>query len=143
MSEGGAGPARGGGAAAGPALDARGLPVGYPYHPEFEVTPREVKAMMGDPRLVLIDCRTQGEWQAARIAGATLIPLNELASRVGEIEDAVERAGDDAAIVVHCHHGGRSMKAALFLKQRGINAASMAGGIDLWAIDVDPSVPRY
>lgn len=126
-----------------PALDPRGLPAGYPYHPEFEVTPREVKAMMGSPALVLIDCRTQGEWQTAKIAGATLIPLDQLASRIGEIEDAMDRAGEDVKVVVHCHHGGRSMKAALFLKQRGIDAASMAGGIDLWAIDVDPAVPRY
>ena len=122
-----------------PALDAAGLPVGYPFRPELEVMPRAVKAMLDDPEsgLVLIDCRTKAEWQTARIEGARLIPLDEMTARVGEIEDA------EGPVVVHCHHGGRSMKAALFLKQRGIEARSMAGGIDVWAVDVDPRVPRY
>jgi rhodanese-related sulfurtransferase len=126
-------------AAGRPSLDAAGLPVGYPFHAELEVTPREVKRLLDDPGLgvVLIDCRTKAEWQTAKIEGARLIPLDELASRVGEIE------AEEGPVVVHCHHGGRSMKAALFLRQRGIEAKSMAGGIELWALDVDPRVPRY
>jgi len=39
--------------------------------------------------------------------------------------------------------GGRSMKAALFLRGQGIDAKSMAGGIDAWSLDIDPGVPRY
>jgi rhodanese-related sulfurtransferase len=123
-------------------LDAAGLPVGYGFKPELEITPRRVRELMADPRsaVVLIDCRTKQEWQTARIEGAHLMPLDELAGRVAEIEDAAEGGGQ---VVVHCHHGGRSMKAALFLRQRGIQALSMAGGIDLWALDIDQRVPRY
>ena len=122
-------------------LDERGLPVGYPFRSELELTPRQVKAGLEAGSLVLVDCRTPGEWATARIQGATLIPLDELAARAAEV-DAL--AADEAMVVaVHCHHGARSMKAALFLRQRGIGAMSMAGGIDLWSVDVDPAVRRY
>jgi rhodanese-related sulfurtransferase len=125
-----------------PSLDERGLPRGYPYRPELEATPRELKALLakGPGAVVLIDCRTPSEHKAARIEGATLIPLDELAQRAEEIEDA---AAEGTPLVIHCHHGGRSMKASLFLRQKGLPAKSLAGGIDLWSIDVDPSVPRY
>jgi rhodanese-related sulfurtransferase len=45
---------------------------------------------------------------------------------------------------VLCHHGGRSMQVAMFLAQHGFErVANVAGGIDAWSRDVDPSVPRY
>ncbi len=121
-------------------LDASGLPAGYPFKPDLELAPRQVKAALAEGTLVLLDCRTKGEWTTARIQGATLIPLDELSQRLPEIESLAE---DGAAIAVHCHHGSRSMKAALFLRQHGIQAMSMAGGIDLWSLDIDPTVPRY
>ena len=123
-------------------LDSRGLPVGYTFRPDLELTPRQVKAALDsrDPALVLVDCRTQDEWAAARIPGAALIPLGELEMRLAEIQ---ELADGGATIAVHCHHGVRSLRAAIFLRQQGIKAVSVAGGIDLWSIDIDPSVPRY
>ena len=120
-------------------LDARGLPPTYPFRPELEVTPRDVREGLEAGSVFLVDCRTAGEHGVAKIDGAILVPLDELAERVEWVED---RAGDKK-IVVHCHMGGRSMKAALFLRSRGVGAASMAGGIDLWALDIDPRVPRY
>jgi rhodanese-related sulfurtransferase len=123
-----------------PGLDAQGLPRGYPFRPDLELTPRQVKAAMASGEAVLIDCRTEAEWRTARIAGATLIPLDQLASRVQEIEALAEQG---ATIAVHCHHGSRSLKAAMFLRTRQIEAFSVAGGIDLWSIDIDPTVPRY
>jgi rhodanese-related sulfurtransferase len=124
-------------------LDQNGLPLGYAFKPDLEVTPRQVKKALEahDPKLVLVDCRTQEEWEIARIEGATLVPLDELASRVPEIEDMAD--DEDATIAVVCHHGNRSLRAALFLRQHGLPAMSVAGGIDLWSVDVDPSVPRY
>lgn len=120
-------------------LDERGLPAGYPFHPEYEVTPREVRDLLKAGAVYLIDCRSAEEAAAARIAGAKLIPLDVLAGQAEQIEeDAGERP-----IVIHCHMGGRSMKAALFLRGRGIEARSMAGGIEVWSLDIDPRVPRY
>ncbi|HQU46751.1 MAG TPA: rhodanese-like domain-containing protein, partial [Pirellulales bacterium] len=59
--------------------------------------------------------------------------------RVSELEPHRGRA-----IVVHCHHGGRSLRVAQWLRQQGFAAAqSMSGGIDAWAAEIDPDVPRY
>jgi len=51
---------------------------------------------------------------------------------------------EDAPIVVICHHGMRSLQVVNWLREQGINhCASMAGGIDRWSREIDPSVPRY
>ena len=47
-------------------------------------------------------------------------------------------------IVIHCHHGGRSLRVANFLRQQGFaHAQSMAGGIDQWAVEIEPGMTRY
>ncbi len=122
-----------------PGLDGRGLPLGYPFRPELEVTPRDVKAALAAGAVYLIDCRTQDEAAIARIPQAELIPLHTLEARLDDIES--KAAG--RPIVVHCHMGGRSMKAALLLRGRGVDAKSMAGGIDAWSVGVDSGVSRY
>lgn len=126
-----------------PDLDAAGLPAGYPFKPDVELTPRAVKAALDrrDGSLVLIDCRRVEEWDTARIPGAALFPLDQIVARVDEIADLIQR--DGGLIAVHCHHGVRSLKAALALRYFGVNAWSVAGGIDLWSIDIDPRIPRY
>jgi rhodanese-related sulfurtransferase len=123
-----------------PALDERGLPAGYPFRPEAEVPAREVaKSLAAGNGPILLDVRTQAEWEAARIPGSVLIPLHELESRLDELD-----AAKDAPIAVLCHHGARSLRAALMLRALGYtNARSVVGGIDLWSIDVDPAIPRY
>lgn len=130
-----------GGAGRPPALDERGLPVGYLFKPDLEITPREASEALADPArgAVLVDCRTPEEHEASRVAGGTLIPLQELGQRLDEVEDLGGRE-----ILVLCHHGVRSMKATLLLRQAGFEGArSIAGGIDLWSRAVDPAVPRY
>ncbi len=134
-------------------LDVRGLPAGYPYRPEWEVTPREVRTVLAEMRgdgaawggavgAVLVDCRQPDEYQVCRIEGAVLIPLGELERRADELED--EESGRNRVVVVYCHAGRRSMKAATMLRALGFGrAVSMAGGIDLWSVDIDPRVPRY
>lgn len=91
-----------------------------------------------DPFL-LLDCRELDEWETARIEGATLIPMSQLQTRVGELEDA---RGRD--IIVYCHHGARSLRVAHWLRQQGFETAqSMSGGIDEWSQTIDAEVPRY
>jgi len=88
---------------------------------------------------LLVDCREPDEYALVRIEGAVLIPIREFPQRAEEFES--HRAG---RIVVHCHHGGRSLKAANWLRQNGFpQAQSMAGGIDAWAVEVDPALGRY
>ena len=88
---------------------------------------------------LLLDCRTPEEHATAKIAGATLLPMQELPERVAEIA-----AWRDKPIIVHCHHGMRSLRVAKWLREQGFSLAqSMQGGIDAWSTDVDPTVPKY
>lgn len=102
------------------------------------VTPGELKARLdrGD-ELVLLDVRNPPEWEIARLPGARLLPLPELAARVHELSSADE-------LVVYCKSGIRSAQAVDFLRTAGFRKlAHLTGGIDRWSADVDPSVPRY
>jgi adenylyltransferase/sulfurtransferase len=86
----------------------------------------------------VLDVREPHEVQIINI-GAPLIPLGQLANRVGELE-----AEKNRRIVVHCKLGGRSQKAALILKQAGFERIeNLAGGIIAWAEKIDPSLPKY
>jgi rhodanese-related sulfurtransferase len=87
---------------------------------------------------VLLDVRSHGEHQIAALRGSVLIPLHEFEERIDELEEFRGRE-----VVVYCHHGIRSLSGAAFLESMGIPASSLAGGIDLYARIVDPSLPRY
>jgi rhodanese-related sulfurtransferase len=88
---------------------------------------------------VLVDCRELDEYELVRIPGAKLVPMSEMESRVGELD-----AFRNQNVVVHCHHGGRSLRVASWLRQHGFKQAqSMAGGIDQWAQQIDTSMARY
>jgi sulfur-carrier protein adenylyltransferase/sulfurtransferase len=126
--------------AAGAGLDDRGLPPGYTFKPDWEVTPREVKSMLDKhEKFVFIDCRLPNEYQITHIDGAKLLPLQQLAQRFGEISGHA-----DEKVVVHCRSGGRSLQFAQALRQAGFNdVKSMAGGILLWNKDINPGGPQY
>lgn len=88
---------------------------------------------------LLLDCREADEYQTAHIEGAVLLPMSEIQERLGELEGKQQQR-----IVVHCHHGGRSLRVARWLQGQGFTQVqSMAGGIDDWSVRIDPSVPRY
>ncbi|MFM2152364.1 MAG: hypothetical protein RL199_799 [Pseudomonadota bacterium] len=84
----------------------------------------------------LLDCREPWEWELARLEGARLAPL-------GELELHTDDLPREVPLVVYCHHGVRSRHAAQFLRDTGLTAYSLAGGIDLYSRTVDPTVPRY
>lgn len=88
---------------------------------------------------VFIDCREPDEAAICAIAGAKLLPMSTITERTGEL------AGhENDRIVVHCHKGGRSFRIANWLRQQGYSQAqSMAGGIDQWAVEVEPGMARY
>ena len=88
---------------------------------------------------VFLDCREQDEFDTVHILGTTLIPMSQLQDRVSELDG---KQNED--IIVHCHHGGRSLRVAQWLRQQGFaKAVSMAGGIDVWAVDIEPGMARY
>lgn len=123
------------------------LPAGARFNPEYEVTPAFVQRSLdaGDGSVVLIDCREPDEFALAKIEGATLIPMGQTRQRINDIEDLVDdAASDNPLVVVHCHHGVRSLKVAAALREMGVTGArSMLGGIDLWSKQIDPDVPLY
>lgn len=106
----------------------------------LEVNVQAVKKMMDEgEKFLLLDVRQPQEHAHVSIEGSKLIPLKELGQRIDEIS-----AYQDQPIVVHCHHGGRSMQATLFLRQQGFtDVKNMAGGIDAWSLQIDPTKPRY
>jgi len=102
-----------------------------------DMTVEEFKRRLnaGDDLFVL-DVREPHEYQICNLGGY-LIPLNDLPKRVHELDSSRE-------IVVHCKMGGRSAKAADFLRQSGFSKVhNLAGGINAWAERVDPNVPKY
>lgn len=87
----------------------------------------------------LLDCREPSEYDAAQISGSRLIPMREIPGKLAELEPL-----KDSRIVVHCHHGGRSLRVTHWLREQGFsNVQNMTGGIDAWSQIVDPKVPRY
>ena len=90
---------------------------------------------------LLLDVREPHECQYVSVQpqSAQLLqwPMRSIPARWQELQR-------DSAIAVLCHHGGRSMQVALFLQQCGFErVANVAGGIDAWAQQLDPALPRY
>lgn len=106
----------------------------------MEVDCQTVQQLIAEGESFLfLDCREQDEYETACIDGAVLLPMSEIQQRLDELESS-----RDARVVVHCHHGGRSLRVANWLRAQGFpNAQSMAGGIDAWSLHIDPEVPRY
>ena len=108
----------------------------YPLH----IDVNSVKDLLDSgENFLLVDCREPDEYAVARIDGAKLLPMNETPSRLQELEPYRHKR-----IVVHCHHGGRSLQVTQWLRTQGFgNVQNMTGGIDTWSLLVDTSVPRY
>ncbi len=104
-----------------------------------QITVQELKRRLdAHEDVFILDVREPHEVQIVNI-GAPLIPLGQLANRVGELE-----AEKDREVVVHCKSGGRSQKAALILKNAGFtHVGNLAGGILAWAEKIDPTLPKY
>ena len=106
----------------------------------LEIDCPSVKAKLDSKAdFLLLDCREPDEYQKVHIAKAKLVPMSVIQDRIGELEPYKQRE-----VVVHCHHGGRSLKVTQWLRGQGFaNVKSMAGGIDQWAVEIDPSLGRY
>jgi rhodanese-related sulfurtransferase len=103
----------------------------------YEVSVQQVESWLPAVErgeITLIDCREQEEWDIGHLPHARLFPL----SRFAEIK------APEGPVIVYCHHGMRSMRATLYLRQLGNSEVwSMAGGSDAWSQEIDPALPRY
>ena len=103
-----------------------------------EISVQELKQRLSsDQPPLLLDVREPHEFEIARIEGAQLVPLRELPERLEELLTS-------RAIVIHCHTGVRSAHAVHLLQEAGFKkVANLAGGIEAWSDQIDPSVPKY
>jgi rhodanese-related sulfurtransferase len=93
-----------------------------PGAPEVDIDELEQAMAEGAP---VIDVRQADEYDAAHVPGARLIPLGEVAYRIGEVPT-------EGPVYVICQTGARSLKAAEFYRARGIDARNVAGGTKAW-----------
>ena len=109
--------------------------------PSLEITPVEVKRKLdAGEKLTLIDVREPAEHQMSRIKSAHLMPMRTVPAGL----QVLESMADESELIVFCHHGVRSLNVVSWLREQGVEACrSMAGGIDRWSVEIDPSVQRY
>lgn len=103
----------------------------------LEVDVHEASRLHRSGGATIVDVREPVEIAACRLQGALEIPMREIPARLSELPV-------DRPLLVLCHHGGRSARVTLFLRQQGWEQVSnIAGGIDAWAREIDPALPRY
>jgi rhodanese-related sulfurtransferase len=106
--------------------------------PPLEISVQELKRLRdeGSPGAI-VDVREVWEHEICRIPGSVLMPLSNFAKHVADLDPA-------QPLYLYCHHGARSLQAAMWLRSTGFaQAASVKGGIDAWSLEIDPAVPRY
>ena len=123
-------------------------PVKTTFEPQLEAVPTrdELVGRLGDPRLTILDVRTDAEFQGkhgypcdprqGRIPGARHVEVQELFAAAGEplpADHIRARVGDAEEIVTYCHSGSRSALATLALRSAGYRARNYAGSWHEWS----------
>ena len=98
---------------------------------------QELKAAIdAEEDFELIDVREPHEHQICNIRSASLIPLGQIAGQLAQFDP-------NKRYVVHCKLGGRSAQAVELMRQAGLDAINVSGGITAWAKEVDQAMPTY
>jgi rhodanese-related sulfurtransferase len=105
---------------------------------DIEMTVAEFKETLDAGHDVqVVDVREMWEFAIAHLPGSILLPMHELGARLDELNRT-------RPTVIICHHGIRSLHAALALRGRGFtDVRSLRGGIQRWSTEIDPSMPQY
>lgn len=105
-----------------------------------QIDPVELAAWLNDPvrpAPLVLDVREPWELAICGIAGSRAMPMRTVPEQWAALDDA-------APVVVVCHHGMRSQQVAMFLERQGFSAVfNLRGGVEAWAIEVDPAMARY
>ena len=103
-----------------------------------QIRPQELSALLSQAAPpVVLDVREPWEIATASLTGSVAIPMHEITTRLSELSAK-------QPIVCLCHHGMRSLQVAMFLERNGFETVyNLAGGINAWSLDVDPTVPTY
>ena len=106
---------------------------------DYEITPEELRSLLeSSSDVVVLDVRETWEISTASMGHSKHIPMNDIPARHADELNAGEHT------VVVCHHGVRSMRVTMWLREQGYEKVqSLAGGIDRWAREIDNRVPVY
>lgn len=103
---------------------------------EIDVEDLDARLKSGEA-VQVVDVREPWELDVARLAGTIDIPMSTLPKGLCSIDQ-------EKPLAVICHHGGRSLQVARWLRQQGYaRAQSVRGGLDVWSQAIDPNIPRY
>jgi sulfur-carrier protein adenylyltransferase/sulfurtransferase len=103
------------------------------------ISATELKRMLDEDDIYLVDVREPNEYEIVNIPGATLIPKGEFLSG-----DALGRLPQDKKVVLHCKSGARSAECLAIVKDAGFSdAVHLGGGVLAWVSQIDPSLPSY
>lgn len=105
----------------------------------IEITVQETRRLLDETpaAVLLIDVREPFERDICKIDGAEAIPMRQ-------IPENLDSLPHDRHLLIHCHHGGRSMRLTQYLRANGFERVSnVAGGIDAWALEIQPGMARY
>jgi rhodanese-related sulfurtransferase len=110
-----------------------------PLDPQISV--EELASRMADPSLQLIDVREPEEVAIVHLEGFVNLPLSQFSDWAENIHS---RFDSEVETLVLCHHGMRSAQMCSWLHQQGFaRVRNISGGIEAYAVTVDPSIPRY
>jgi rhodanese-related sulfurtransferase len=106
----------------------------------LEISPQDAQRWLNSGNATLIDVREPEEFALARIDGARLVSMQEIPAELQKLEELAA----ESELLLICHHGVRSLQAAQWLREQGVeNCFSVTGGMDRWSREIDPSVPVY
>jgi len=105
---------------------------------ELEISVAEFRRRQkAGEEFLLVDVREPWEFEVCRIEGAKLMPMRTIPANLQALDG-------DKDVICYCHHGQRSLDVAAWLRAQGVESAqSLAGGIERWSREIDPTVPRY
>lgn len=85
---------------------------------------------------VLLDVREPWEFAMCRIQGSVNVPMQSIPMESNNLDKSKH-------YIAICHHGSRSLQVTQYLAAQGFDISNLAGGVDAWASDIDPAMPRY
>lgn len=109
-----------------------------------EINPQQLQTWLqeradGERDFVLVDVREPFEREINNIEGSVPIPMGKFAT-----EEGTDQLDPDTPVVLYCKAGGRSGQVLAALHARGrSDAVHLAGGIDAWVRQIDPTQQTY
>jgi rhodanese-related sulfurtransferase len=103
------------------------------------LTPREVIELRAKSKqpMTILDVREAWEYERVHLPDSVHIPMDDLRERLEDLDR-------EQTYVILCHHGNRSLQVAGYMQSRGFkNVINLAGGIEDWAVNLEPGLARY